>query len=433
MNNFLTTMPYWLQDRLVMPLVFQNKLGVDAKIFFIPHHLSHAASSYFASGFEDAAIMTVDGVGEWATLTCGTGRGTDISIKRQIRYPDSIGLVYTAVTAYLGFEALEGEGIVMGLAAYGSPEYYDDFRNIVRLFDDGSFSVNQRFFGYFNRGSAMFTRQFIRKFGPPRLPGEKVQKRHCDMAATVQKLTQDILCGIALRLHNETGSDSLCLAGGVALNCVANSQILEATPFKQVYIQPAAGDAGGALGAAAYAYHSLIGMPRMRPMETAYLGPDFDESIIKRALLKLEMPFRRLDDNELYNYVGNRIAQGAIAGWFQGRMEYGPRALGNRSILADARDPAMKDTLNYRVKHREPFRPYAPVVKEERVKEYFCSKQFSAFMLLSAQVLPQKRDIVPSVTHVDGSARVQTVNRKQNERLWLLLDSFEKLQECLSF
>jgi len=427
-RNFLASMPHWLQDRLVMPLVFQSRLGLPVKVFFVPHHLSHAASAFFASGLDQAAVLTADGVGEWGTLACAVGKGNDIAVTEEIRYPDSLGLVYTAVTSYLGFRALEGEGTVMGLAALGSPSYYDAFLSLVRVHDDASFSVDQRFFGYFNRGSAMYTRRFVKTFGKPRSAKDPIEKRHCDMAATVQKLTGDILAGVARRSFDETKLGALCLAGGVALNCVANSRMLEETPFSSVYVQPAAGDAGGALGAAAYAYHSILGRPRAEGlMPTAYLGPEYPDSRVRTVLSGMGRPFKRLDDRELFPYVSGRIAQRRIVGWFQGRMEFGPRALGNRSILADPRDPGMKDLLNERVKHRESFRPYAPVVQEESAAEYFDAKQFSPFMLMAARVLPEKRNVIPAVTHVDNTARVQTVSRSQNERLWLLIESFEKI------
>lgn len=427
LRNFIRTIPHWLQDRLIMPLVFREKLGTQLKVLFVPHHLSHAASAYLVSGFDEAAILTVDGVGEWATLACGTGRGGRIELDSEIQFPDSIGLLYTAITTYLGFEANEGEGTVMGLAAYGRPSYRDALGDIVRVYPDASFKIDQRYFGCFNRSGAMYTRKFVRRFGKPRKRGEPLTQRHYDMAATLQQLTEDILIGIAGRLHAATKAQALCMAGGVALNCVANGRILAVTPFEDIFIQPAAGDAGGSLGAAAYVYHSLLNRPRTAAMRDAYLGPEFPESRIEKALSKSGCSYRKLADSALYAHVASRISEQAIVGWFQGRMEFGPRALGNRSILADPRNPAMKDMLNERVKHREPFRPYAPVVHEERASEFFSARRFSPYMLLAADVKPEMRRVIPAVTHVDGTARVQTVNRRQNERLWLLIDHFAQI------
>ncbi|TAM38514.1 hypothetical protein EPN54_04180, partial [bacterium] len=425
-KNFLDTMPYWLQDRLAIPLLFKQELGYQGKTLFIKHHLAHAASSFLVSPFEEAAILTADGVGEWAAATYGFGRGNNISILQEMRFPDSLGLLYTAVTTYLGFEALEGEGKVMGLAGYGKPVYLDKFKQMIKVHPDTSFSIDQGFFG-FNQGSRMYNKRFIKLFGKDRKGEEKIEERHCDIAASLQKFTEDALINIARRIHRELKMDKLCLAGGLFLNCVANARILEDTPFKEVFIQPAAGDSGGALGAAAYIYNSILGNRRNSRMEHAYLGPDFSTENIRRILLNREIKFKEFNDAELCRYVARMISEDKIIGWFQGRMEFGPRALGNRSILANPCNPKMKDLLNSRVKKRESFRPYAPAVLEERAGDFFQAKQFSPFMLLAAKVREDKKAVIPAVTHIDGSARVQVVNKEISPKFWLLIKEFEQL------
>jgi carbamoyltransferase len=421
--HFMRTMPLWLQDRLIMPLVIQRELGYQGKVTFVKHHLAHAASSFLVSPFEEAAILTADSVGEWATMTRGTGRGSAITITDEIQYPDSLGLLYTAVTTYLGFEANEGEGKVMGLAGYGTPRYLDAFRKIVSVMPDGSFAMDHRYFG-FDTGRRMFSDRFVRAFGPARIPEGPIDERHCDIAASLQKFTEDTLVLIARDLHGKTKLDNLCLAGGTFLNCVANSRIAEGTPFRNIFIQPAAGDAGGAIGVAAYIDHALLGNPRHSVMTDAYLGPSYSPAQIRRALAAENVVFEEMDEADLVGTVADKIAQDKIVGWFQGRMEIGPRALGNRSILANPCNPAMKDILNLRVKHREPFRPFAPVVLEERAAEYFDLPGNSPFMLLSPRVRDDKKAVIPAVTHVDGTARVQTVSRESNPLLWRLVSAF---------
>ena len=338
-----------------------------------------------------------------------------------------MGLFYTAVTTYLGFPALEGEGIVMGLAGYGDPVYLDKLREIVIVKPDGSFRLDQRFFGFFNEGVRMYTPYFVKTFGAPRLPGEEIEKRHSDMAASLQKLTEEILIRIACNLHAETKMDQLCLAGGLFLNCVANHKILEETPFKKVFIQPAAGDSGGALGAAAYVYYDFLGNKRNEAMTHASLGPEFSPEQIKRILRREGLDFKEMEYSVLAPYIAGKIARGEIIGWFQGKVEFGPRALGNRSILADPRNPGMKDLLNSKVKHRESFRPYAPLVLEEKARDYFDLKDLSPFMLLAPPVREEKKRLIPSATHVDGTARVQTVNRDVSPKLWQLIKTFEDM------
>ncbi len=424
LNNFLQTMPHWLQDRLTIPLTLEKELGFKGKVFFIKHHLSHAAGSFLVSPFEEAAILTGDAVGEWATMTYGRGRGRDIKILKEIRYPNSLGLLYTAITTYLGFAAHEGEGTTMALASCGKPRYLDKLREIVLVNADGSHIMDGRYFG-FNKGDRMYSQRFLRMFGEDRKPGAKIDERHCDIAASLQKFTEETLLTITRYLHQETGLEKLCLGGGLFLNCVANSKILEQGPFKEIFIQPAAGDSGGALGAAVYAYNCIHKNPRSCVMRHAYLGTGYSDVQIERILLNHNIVFKKFDDEGLSKCVAQKIADNKIVGWFQGRMEFGPRALGNRSILGNPCNPDMKELLNAKVKHREPFRPYAPVVLEERADEFFELSGTSPFMLLAPMVKGDKRDVIPGVVHVDGTARVQTVAQGANQKLWRLIKDFE--------
>jgi len=425
-KNFLDTMPNWLQERLTLPLLFKKELSYDGKVLFIKHHLSHAASAFLFSSFEKAAILTADGVGEWATMSFGVGDGKDIKIIKEMHFPDSLGLLYTAVTTYLGFEALRGEGKVMGLAGYGKPCYLDKFKQMVTVKSDGSFMLEQSFFG-FNKGSRMYGNKLVKSLGEARHPESKIEQRHCDIAASLQQFTEDILIAIANHVYRETRLDKLCLAGGLFLNCVVNSKILENTPFQEIYVQPAAGDSGGALGVALYIYHSILGKERKYIINDVYLGPDFPKNQIKRALINSHIDFKELEDAELLKYVAKKISQNKIIGWFHGRMEFGPRALGNRSILANPCNPQMKDLLNSKVKKREAFRPYAPVVLVERANEFFDTKQLSPFMLIAGRVKDDLARCIPAVTHIDKTARIQAVSRDLNPRLWQLLREFEAL------
>jgi carbamoyltransferase len=426
LKSFLSTIPVWLQDRLIMPLVFKKELSFDGKVLFIKHHLSHAASSFLVSHFEEAAILTADGIGEWATTTYGIGKGNNIKILKEINFPDSLGLLYTGVTTYLGFKANQEEGTVMGLASYGQPAYLDRFKKIVQVKGDGSFRMDQSFFG-FNRASRMYTNKFIKMFGKERKPGDKIEDRHRDVAASLQKFIEETVLAMARHVYSETKSDKLCLAGGLFLNCIANNRILEEAPFKEIFIQPAAGDSGGALGVASYIYNSILDNKRNYVMTDVYLGPEFSASYIKRVLLKEELDYKELDDPVLFKYVAEKISNNKIIGWLQGRMELGPRALGNRSIIANPCSPQMKDMLNAKVKKRESFRPYAPVVLEERAKEFFRLKNLSPFMLLAPEVREDKKGLIPAVTHVDGTARVQTINKNINAKLWSLVKEFENI------
>ena len=425
-KHFLDTIPHWIQDRLIMPIIFKREVGFEKEPLFIKHHLSHAASAFLVSPFEEAVILTADAVGEWSTMACGTGRGNEIKMLKEIHFPDSLGLLYTAVTTYLGFEAHEGEGKVMGLAGFGNPTYLDKFKKIVKVYPDGSFKIDQSFFG-FNQGFRMYSKKFVKLFGKERKKEETIEGRHCDIAASLQRFSEDVLISICRSLHKDLKIDRLCLAGGLFLNCVANSRILEETPFKEVFIQPAAGDSGGALGVASYIYNTLLNNPRSYVMEDAYLGPDFSANQIRRILLNKGLNFKELTEDNLAKQIAEKISQDKIVGWFQGKMEFGPRALGSRSIIANPCNPHMKDLLNSKVKKRESFRPYAPAILEERTRDFFLAKQFSPFMLLAAQVREDKKKIIPAVTHIDGTARVQTVSKKVNPRFWNLIKEFENI------
>jgi carbamoyltransferase len=423
-GKFRRSLPHWLDERLFLPLKLKE-LGLAGDVLFVKHHLSHAASAFFPSPFEEAAVLTMDAVGEWAVATRGAGRGNKIRVDEEMLFPDSLGLLYTAVTTFLGFKAHEGEGTVMGLAALGKPAFLDRLREVVAASPDGGFSPDPAFFD-FSGGEKMYTPRFVQAFGPERSPGAALDERHCDLAASLQVLTEDILVRIARDLRARGTSENLCLAGGVFLNCSANQKILERSGFKRLFVQPAAGDAGGALGAAAFVSHSLWDLPRTGGMDP-YLGPEFSKSRAAKALTRAGLPFRELSEDELCAWSADKLAQGKILGWMQGRMEIGPRALGNRSILADPRNPGMKKILNERVKAREEFRPYAPAVLAEHAGEYFEMDAPSSFMLLAPRVRDEKQAVIPAVTHADGTARVQTVKDDANPLFCRLLRAFRDL------
>ncbi len=425
-SNFLDSMPKWLQDRLILPLTLEKELGFKGKILFVKHHLSHAASAFLVSPFDQAAILTCDGIGEWSTLTCGLGRGNQIKIYKELRYPHSLGLLYSTLTAYLGFSANQEEGTVMALASCGNPEFLDKFKEIFVIKPDGSFILDTRYFS-FNKGGLMYSKKFIKTFGRDRKSNESLEQRHSDIASSLQKFVEEALITIIRNIYNETKMEKLCLAGGSFLNCVVNNKILEEGPFKEVFIQPAAGDAGGALGVATYIYHSIFKKNRNYVMTHPYLGPAFSADQIRRSLLNFNLSFQEFNESELTRHVAERLAKNQIVGWFQGRAEFGPRALGNRSILANPCNPQIKELLNSKVKKREPFRPYAPAVLEERSDEFFEMRCKSPFMLLAPKVRNEKKKLIPGVIHVDGTARVQTVSKDTNQKFWQLIKDFENI------
>jgi len=425
LRNFLDTMPLWLKDRLAVSATIEEELSLKKPVRYVKHHLSHAASSFLVSPFESAAILTVDGVGEYACAAFGSGRGNQIELNKEMHYPHSLGLLYSIVTAYLGFRVFSGEGKVMALAEYGEPSFVDQFREIVLVRDDGSFELDTRYFS-FNRGEKMHNSRFEELFGPPRKPGDELSDRHRDIAASLQRVTEELLLAMARHVYRETGEKRLCLAGGVFLNVTANSRIREETDFEEIFIQPAASDAGGALGAALYLYHTVRGQPRGAPMTSCALGGAFSDRVIEVLLRNRGAKFRKLEPDELVAQTADRLAAGRVVGWFNGRMEFGPRALGNRSILAHPGDAGMKERLNLIIKHREAFRPFGASVLREHMAEFFEQDWASPFMLFITRVRADKIDAIPAVTHVNGSSRIQTVTPQDNGIYYELIRAFHE-------
>ncbi len=399
------------------------------KFHYIKHHEAHAASAFFPSQFERAAVLSIDGWGEFTSTWLGVGSGLKMKPLKVFRFPHSIGCVYTSVTEYLGFRMMNGEGKVMGLAPYGKPRYLDKFREIIALKSEGRIAVDTSYFSYYYKNWTRhdwISQKFIDTFGPKRVPESELTQDHCDIAASLQAACEEAAVHIANHLYEITKEPKLCYAGGFALNSVANNKILERTPFKEIFIQPSAGDAGTSLGCTLKIYNGILRQPRKFVQETAYLGPEYSNEEIETELKgNQRITYEKRAD--LATLTARLISEGKIIGWFQGRMECGPRALGNRSILADPRNPGMKDILNSKVKHREGFRPFAPVVLEEKVSQYFDGADFSPFMLLVMPVKKSKRKVIPAITHVDGTARVQTVNEKQNAGFYGLIKEFEKI------
>ncbi len=458
-RSFYMAVPVWIREKLFQKDLLRRELkkrapDVDwnAKLLFAEHHQSHAASAFYPSPFRDAVVLTMDGVGEWATTSVGIGHGNELEMTREIHFPHSLGLLYSAFTFYTGFKVNSGEYKVMGLAPYGDPKYVSTILDhLIDLKRDGTFRLDLSYFDYCT-GLKMTNGKFDALFGgPPRTPDEPLTQRHMDLAASVQAVVEEAVLRLTRSLRDETGVPNLCLAGGVALNCVANGEVLRDGRFEDIWIQPAAGDAGGALGAALAASHRLFDEPRHceggDAMRGALLGPEFDPDAVRRALDAAGARYEMLSDEALINAAASALADGKAVGWFQGRMEFGPRALGNRSILADARSPAMQKTLNLKVKHRESFRPFAPSVLCEDVSDWFDLACDSPYMLLVADVVAERRKRVdetlcgidrlnaphsdiPAVTHVDYSARVQTVHRETNPRYHALIKAFKAKTDC---
>lgn len=428
--SYIKAIPVWLKEKLWIPQIIRKELQFKKSLYFIEHHRSHAASSFFTSPFKEAALLTIDGVGEWSTATYGKGNNNTIELFKEIRFPHSLGLLYSAFTYYLGFKVNSAEYKVMGLAPYGVPRYLDLIkRELIEVNEDGGIKLNMKYFAY-DYGLKMISPSFCQLFGHPvRKPETPLEQFHKDLAASIQKITEEVVLKMVHHVYQETKSENLCLAGGVALNCVANGKILKNGPFKNIYIQPAAGDAGGAVGIAYFIYHSVLKAPRDNGWEHSYWGPSFSKDNIRKMLDENKIKYQVFERKELLQKVAKLIDEQQVLGWFQGRMEFGPRALGNRSILADARNPKNKDIVNLKIKFRESFRPFAPSILEDKVSEYFDLQLPSPFMLLVAQVKEDKR-IIPSVTHVDGSARIQTVSRSQNELFYDLIHEFYQLTGC---
>ncbi len=433
-RSFLKAMPLWLQQKLWTPETIRRNLpGFDNEIVFAEHHESHAASAFFPSPFARAAVLTVDGVGEWTTTSIGVGEGAELRLCQEIHFPHSLGLLYSAFTYHTGFRVNSGEYKVMGLAPYGTPRYADlIFRELIDLRADGSFRLNLDYFDYC-AGLTMTNDRFSALFdGPPRLPESTVGQREKDLAASVQAVCEEVMLRLGRQARAVSGCEDLCLAGGVALNCVSNGRLLREGPFSRIWIQPAAGDAGGAVGAAYVAWHRRLGRARPPPldgdeMQGALLGPGFSDEELETFLRSRGLRYQSLGDGELAERVAALIAGGKVVGWFQGRMEFGPRSLGARSILADPRSEQMQATLNGKIKRRESFRPFAPAVIAERAGAWFDLDRASPYMSFTAAV---KRRTLPAVTHVDGSARVQTVSRDGNPRFYDLLAAFERQTGC---
>jgi carbamoyltransferase len=465
LRSFSQAMPLWLKSKLHLRRLIRQGLGgpSQARLVFTDHHESHAASAFFPSPFEEAAILTLDGVGEWSTTTYGTGAGNKITLLAHLQFPHSLGLLYSAFTYYCGFKVNSGEYKLMGLAPYGQPRYTDViYKHLIDLKADGSFWLNMKYFTYC-QGLTMTGRRFDRLFGgPARQPEARLEQRHMDLAASIQVVTEEVMLRIARHVHGLTRKEHLVLAGGVALNCVANGRLLREGPFESLWIQPAAGDAGGALGGALFVWHQLLNRPR-RPQATdtqqgSFLGPRFSARAVQRFLAQQGVTHRHLpDDGELFQSVAELLADGKVVGWFRGRMEFGPRALGARSILGDPRSPAMQATMNVKIKFRESFRPFAPCVLQEYAHEWFGLRpdQESPYMLLVAPVREEHRaplsesdrrtltadpdlchrvnvvrSSIPAVTHVDYSARLQTVDRERNPDLHRLLTCFHQRTGC---
>lgn len=458
-RSFIAAMPVWLKEKLFL----KNTLARELKQFglnenpmlFTEHHESHAASAFYPSPFERAAILCLDGVGEWSTTTGWKGEGNRLTPLWEIRFPHSLGLLYSAFTYYTGFKVNSGEYKVMGLAPYGRPKYVQNiYEHLLDLKEDGTFRLNMEYFNYCT-GLTMTNEKFHKLFGgPPRKPETDLTQKEMDLARSVQEVTEEILLRLAKTLHKETGMENLCLAGGVALNCVGNGRLLREGPFKDIWIQPAAGDAGGAVGAALTVWYSYCDKPRTADghdsMHGAYLGPSFTNVEIEAFLKKLGIPYRFLKDEDLFEEVARHLVQEKVVGWFQGRMEFGPRALGSRSIIGDARSRKMQSVMNLKIKYRESFRPFAPSVLGERISDYFELDRSSPYMLLVANVKEERRvplkeeekqlwgiallnvpkSDVPAITHVDYSARIQTVHAETNPRYHRMIKAFEEKTGC---
>jgi carbamoyltransferase len=462
-RSFRMAMTVWLKEKLFLRRSIRRGLGAAPRrpLVFLDHHESHAASAFFPSPFDEAAILTIDGVGEWTTTACGIGQGNRIELTHHLKFPHSLGLLYSAFTYYCGFKVNSGEYKLMGLAPYGSPVYVDAiYKHLLDLKTDGTFRLNLRYFGYCH-GLTMTNRRFDALFGgPPRAAESKLEQRHMDLAASIQAVTEEVLLRLGRDIHARTGQKRLVLAGGVALNCVANGRLLREGPFDELWIQPAAGDAGGALGSALFVWHQLLDRPRQaNPRDSqrgSLLGPRFSNDEIAAVVGAAAGARRFQDEDDLIEHVARVLAQEKVVGWFQGRMEFGPRALGARSILGDARSPKMQAVMNLKIKFRESFRPFAPCVLAERADEWFAlDGHESPYMLLVAPVREEHRtslgsderktmrddpdlcrrvnvtrSTVPAITHVDYSARVQTVSADRNARLHRLLVRFHKLTGC---
>ena len=456
LKSFLAAVPLWVKQKLWIRALVADEVGFDGHVLFPEHHESHAASAFFPSPFQEAAILTIDGVGEWTTSSYGVGKGNSFELLADIKFPHSLGLLYSAFTYYTGFKVNSGEYKVMGLAPYGEPKYVDlIYRHLIDLKEDGSFKMNMEYFDYC-AGLTMTNEKFAQLFGGPARQAESnLTQREMDLARSVQEVTEEIMLRMARHIHKETGQQYLCLAGGVALNCVGNGRILRESPFKDIWIQPAAGDAGGALGAALMVWHEYLDKTRSADnvhdfQKGSYLGPAFSDDEIEAYLTRRGCAYTKLQPGALPETIADLIAQENVIGWFQGRMEFGPRALGSRTIIGDARSPKMQETMNLKIKFRESFRPFAPSVLMEEVSNYFELDRPSPYMLLVAPVkqelrrdmsaeqqklfgldkLNVARSTIPAITHIDYSARVQTVHQETNPLYHATIKKFNEKYGC---
>ena len=452
---FPKAMVTWLVDKLWVRSIITEELKIDSrKILFVPHHVSHAASAFYPSGFKNAAVMTMDGVGEWTTTTYGVGNGNNLDISAEIKFPHSIGLLYSVFTAFLGFEVNDGEYKVMGMAPYGKPLYLNKVRKLIKKYPDGSYALKMEYFSFHKSVAQSYSKKFVDLFGKPREKdmhfftkssgypdyfGEKpenfdelceLNQKYADLAASIQALTEEVILDIAYTVYKKTKEENLCIAGGVGLNSVANGLLLRKGPFKRIFVQPAAGDDGGSLGAALYVYHQLFGKKRKIKRNHCYFGEEFTDKEILKFLKSKRIKYRKIvNESRLINYLASEIASGKVIGFFHGRSEWGPRALGARSILADPRLEEMKEIVNTKIKFREPYRPFAPVVLAERADEYFelgnlDHANLTNFMLGVFPIKTNKRNVIPAVTHVDGSGRLQIISKKQNSRYYGIVEKF---------
>lgn len=419
---FVKAIPKWIKDKLYIKRTLKDKLDYEGEILFPEHHQSHAASAFLVSPFEEAAIMSIDATGEKTTTALGRGGGNEFEIFKEIEFPHSLGLLYSTFTSHLGFYVNSGEGKVMGMASYGEPVYYDYImENIIDVEEDGGFKLNMDYFAY-HYSDQMYSEKFLDKFGEPRDPErDDFDQRHADMAASVQKVTEEVLLKIADHLYEETGTKNLCLSGGVTLNCVTNGKLKRKSPFENLYIQGAAGDDGGALGAAFYAYNTLLDNERKFVMDNMFWGPSYTTEEVKEFLNSESIGYKEMEREELIEHTAKRVAKGEIVGWFQGRLEFGPRALGSRSIVADPRNEKSKDIVNEKVKFREKWRPFAPSILKEKARRYLKNIDRSPFMIRSYDV---KGDKIPASTHVDNTSRPQTVARERKPRYYDLIKNF---------
>ena len=455
-RQFIQAMPLWLKQKLWIPEIIREQLGYQGKVLFCEHHESHAASAFYPSPFKEAAFLTIDGVGEWETASFGVGKDNELELEHYLQFPHSLGLLYSAFTYYAGFKVNSGEYKLMGLAPYGQPRYVDlILKKLVDIKDDGSFKINMEYFGFCN-GLRMTNWKFERLFGGvPRKPEAKITQKEMDIAASIQKVTEEIMLKMVRHIHKSTGQKNLCLAGGVALNCVGNGRILREGGFENIWIQPASGDAGGSLGAALLVWHKYLGNKRIADgvkdsQAASLLGPEYNDEEIGDFLKNKNIPFKKLEPFELPRFVAGLIEGGNVIGWFEGKMEFGPRALGSRSIIGDARNKEMQAKMNLKIKYRESFRPFAPTVLREEVNNWFELDRESPYMLLVAPVKKDKRfdadvalnaekgfdklkvvrSLVPAITHVDYSARVQTIKREDNPLYYDTINEFFNKTGC---